>query len=167
MGGAGVVCEAAAIPLTASTKAQGNTVRTVAIRWIFPTKPFTSLPTGIYKDSKRNLWLRGRFPAPTRFNGTQSNTATNPHREWFAHSLRCELLHPLAVLTEPESFPFSGRARVHKDAATHDVLPCVEGDQAHRRRVASLIDSSTSSPVTVNRSPGRRCQMVSSTLAAR
>ena len=125
------------------------------------------LPTGIYKDSKRNLWLRVRFPAPTRFDGTQSNTATNPHREWFAHSLRCELLHPLAVLTEPESFACSGRARVHEDAATHDVLPCVEGDQAHRRRLASLTDSSTCGPVTVNRAPSCRLGMVGSAAAAR
>ena len=165
-----MVCDAAAIPLTASTKAQGNRVRTVAIRWIVPTKSFTSLPapvTGIYKDSKRNFWLRVRFPATTRSNGTQSNTATSPHREWFTHSLRCELLHPLAVLTEPESFPSSGRARVHKNAATHDVLPCVEGDQAHRRRLASLTDSSTCGPVTVNRAPSCRLGMARSATAAR
>jgi hypothetical protein len=104
----------------------------------------------IYKDSKRNLWLRVRFPATTRTNGTQSNTATSPHREWFAHSLRCEFLHPLAVLTEPESsLPLAVPAST-KNAATHDVLPCVEkGIKRTHRRLASPCDLSTSRPVSV------------------
>jgi hypothetical protein len=74
--GGGVVVEAAALPLTTNSKAQGKKTRTVTLRSIASANLFTLLPAAVLP----NKTLSGKIGCGQRFflqekpAGTQSNT---------------------------------------------------------------------------------------------